>query len=182
MGAIRPPQPVKLLLPMLAAEADLLAAVEADLAARWGAIDYRSALLPFAHTDYYAREFGPSLLRRFLAFERLIDPGELAAIKRATNEIEARWSQGERRRVNLDPGYLTQAKLVLATTKNQAHRIYLGQGIYAEVTLLYRDGAWRPLPWTYPDYASAAYHAILSEIRALLGLQLRAARPGGAVA
>lgn len=182
MGAIRPPQPVKLLLPMLAAEATLFSAVEADLTALWGAIDYRSAPLPFAHTDYYAREFGPGLLRRFVAFERLIDPGDLAAIKRSTNEIEARWSAGGRRRLNLDPGYLTQAKLVLATTKNQAHRIYLGQGIYAEVTLIYREGAWRPLPWTYPDYASAAYHAIFSEVRALLGRQLRLARPGAAVA
>ena len=182
MGAIRPTLPVKLLLPMLAAEEALLAAVEADLTALWGAIDYRSAPLLFAHTDYYAHEFGPRLLRRFLAFERLIDPGDLAAIKRATNEIEARWSEGGRRRVNLDPGYLTQAKLVLATTKNQAHRIYLGQGIYAEVTLIYRDGAWRPLPWTYLDYASAAYHAVFSEIRALLSLQLRLARPGAAAA
>lgn len=182
MGAIRPPQPVKLLLPMLAPEEGLFAAVEPDLVALWGAIDYRSATLPFAHTDYYAREFGPRLWRRFIAFERLIDPGDLAAIKRAANEIEARWSEGGRRRVNLDPGYLTQAKLVLATTKNQAHRIYLGQGIYAEVTLIYREGAWRPLPWTYPDYASAAYHAVFSEIRALLGRQLRLGRPGGAVA
>jgi hypothetical protein len=182
MGAIRPPLPVKLVMPMIGADAALVAAVEGALTAEWGAIDYRSASVPFTYTDYYAREFGPHLWRRFVSFERLIDPGELAGIKRLSNEIEQRWAEAGRRRINLDPGYLTQARLVLATTKDQAHRIYIGQGIYAEVTLIYRGGAFTPLPWTYPDYRSPAYLAILGEIRAILSLQFKAARPGGAVA
>lgn len=172
MGTIRTPQPVKLLMPMLSQEATLFDLAERVLSERFGPIDYVSVLLPFAHTTYYQPEFGANLMRKFVAFERLIDPGELAAIKRLTNELELDWGEMGRRRINLDPGYLTQAKLVLATTKNQAHRIYIGQGIYAEVTLIYRDKDFAPLPWTYPDYRSAEYLMILREIRGLLSRQL----------
>ena len=181
MGRIRAPQPVKLVVPMLAGAPELLEEATEALAASYGPPDYVSTAIPFCFTDYYEREHGPGLLRRIVAFCDLIDPGRLAAIKRHTNDLEGRWAvAGEegappRRRVNLDPGYLAAGKLVLATTKDQAHRLYLGEGIYAEVTLAYRAGDWRPWPWTYPDYRTEAYHAVLRNIRRLYMAQLRAA-------
>jgi hypothetical protein len=111
--------PVKLIVSMFGGQASLLAQAEAALVARYGPIDYASPLLPFAHTDYYAPEFGTGLQRRLAAFAELIDQ---ATWRRQvwTNELEQRLAQGGRRRVNLDPGYLTAAKLVLATTKDHA--------------------------------------------------------------
>ena len=85
--------------------------------------------------------------------------------KLITNFIESDLSTGGARRVNLDPGYMDAARVVLASTKDHAHRILLGKGIYGEVTLLYRDGAFRPLPWTYPDYREAATLAFLKGVR-----------------
>ena len=176
MGAIRKPLPVKLIMPMFSGHSELFVVVGRALVDRFGPVDYRSPGLPFDHTDYYRNEFGGGLERRFLAFEKLIDPGELAGIKRLTNDLEEGWAQGGKRRINLDPGYISGSKLVLATTKNHGHRIYLGQGIYAEVTLAYRDQDFRALPWTYPDYASEAYIEIMREIRRIYMAQLRALR------
>ncbi|MBC7223348.1 MAG: DUF4416 family protein [Anaerolineae bacterium] len=174
MGAIRQPKPVKLIVSILAGDPALLDEAEALLRDAFGPVDYRSDLLPFDHTTYYEPEMGPGLKRRIVAFQRLVDPGDLAAIKRQTNAMEERWAVGGKRRVNLDPGYVSLAKLVLATTKNHGHRIYLGQGIYAEVTLQYRSGRFQPWPWTYPDYASEVYCRMFGEIRARYLEQLRA--------
>ncbi len=173
MGTAKAPQPVKLIVSAFAPNDALLHEARQRLAAEWGAIDYQSDLLPFAHTDYYAAEFGRGLVRRIWSFEPLIDPGVLATIKCKTNGIEQIWTGDGRRRVNLDPGYVSMAKLVLATTKNHGHRIYLRDGIYAEVTLCYRDGSYKPWPWTYPDYATEAYRALFCEIRRRYVAQLR---------
>jgi len=181
MGAIKTPLPVKLIMPMFTCDASLFERAEEALAPCFGPLDYRSARLPFAHTAYYTPEFGAPLLRQFMTFERLIDPGNLAAIKHHTNALEQRLSQAGKRRINLDPGYISAAKLVLATTKDHSHRIYLGQGIYAEITLSYHHGDWQTLPWTYPDYASDTYQAILREVRALYMTQLRELRLQGMV-
>lgn len=174
MGTIRQPKPVKLIISILGGDPTLLDEAEALLQDVFGPVDYRSDLLPFDHTTYYEPEMGPNLQRRIVAFQRLMDPGDLATIKRRTNAMEERWAVGGKRRVNLDPGYVSLAKLVLATTKNHGHRIYLGQGIYAEVTLRYQSGRFQPWPWTYPDYASEAYCRMFGEIRALYLEQLRA--------
>jgi hypothetical protein len=174
MGQIKTPKPVKLIVSALAPGEGLLAAAQEAAVAQWGAIDIESELLPFDHTTYYAREFGPTLVRRIWAFESLIDPAALPAIKCDSNQIEARWAVDGNRQVNLDPGYVSLAKLVLATTKNHGHRIYLGQGIYAEVTLQYRDKAFRPWPWTYPDYGTPRYCELFARIRRRYVEQLRA--------
>ena len=179
MGAIKTPLPVKLFIPMFTGEPALFERTEETLVERFGPLDYRSARLPFTHTDYYTAEFGAPLLRQFIAFERLVDPESLPATKRYTNDLEQRWSEGGRRRINLDPGHLSAAKLILATTKDHSHRLYLGQGIYAEVTLSWHHGDWQTLPWTYPDYASDAYRAILREVRTLYMAQLRDLRERG---
>ncbi|MBC7234192.1 MAG: DUF4416 family protein [Chloroflexi bacterium] len=173
MGKIKEPPPVKLIASIFTADETLLAVARGALANRFGPIDYQSELLPFNHTTYYAREFGEGLVRQIIAFAELIPPDRLAEIKRITNDLEMTWAVEGRRRVNVDPGYVSLGKLVLATTKDYSHRIYLGQGIYAEVTLQYRHGAFHPWEWTYPDYASPRYIEIFTEIRRLYAAQLR---------
>uniref|UniRef100_A0A7C2E2C8 DUF4416 family protein n=1 Tax=Ammonifex degensii TaxID=42838 RepID=A0A7C2E2C8_9THEO len=166
------PEPVKPVVGVFTREETLFAGAVEALAARLGEPDYISPLLNFDQTAYYTREMGPGLRRRIYAFPRLIDPGDLASLKRWTNQLEDTWRVGGKRQVNIDPGYLSLAKLVLATTKDNVHRIYLGDGIYAEVTLFFRKGRFHPWPWTYPDYASEEYRAIFEHIRELYRKQL----------
>ena len=127
--------------------------------AAWGPIALASPPFAFVETDYYQAEMGPDLTKVFWAFETPLDPGRLAEIKLQTNEWEAAYAMlaphAAERPLNLDPGYLTLAKLVLASTKDHAHRIYLGRGIFAEVTLHYRHHRWQHHDWTFPDYRRA---------------------------
>lgn len=176
MGERKTPQPVKLIASIFGANEERLLQAESLLIREFGPLHYRSDLLPFIHTDYYTAEFGAPLVRVIVAFERLVDPGLLPTIKCRTNEME--WDNGIKglRWSNIDPGYVSLSKIVLATTKDHAHRIYLSHGIYAEVTLHFREGTFRPWPWTYPDYASAPYIAIFSHIRAQYHRQLRASQ------
>jgi hypothetical protein len=164
---------------MLSSDTDLLARARQLLAAQMGSVDIQSAVWPFESTDYYEPEMGADLKRQFVSFEDLIHPERIGEIKRATNELETRICDDlllppDQRAVNLDPGYVALSKLVLATTKDHAHRIYLQRGIYAEVTLRFEDGAWRPWPWTYPDYAAPDYHGFFVEVRDRLREQLQA--------
>jgi hypothetical protein len=128
----------------------------------WGPIALASERFEHRETAYYEATMGADLRKCFLAFERPFDPAELAARKLTAIQWEtdyARQAQHpEPRPLNLDPGYLTEAKLVLATTKDRDHRLYLRDGIYAEVTLHFQRGAWHARPWTYPDYQRADYH------------------------
>jgi len=137
--------------------------------ASYGAIALASEPFDFTETDYYAATMGADLKKQFLAFERLIDPAALAAIKRQANEWEAEYAglgrHPEPRPLNLDPGYITPAKLVLASTKDHAHRIYLREGNFAEVTLVYRQRRWQPHEWTYPDYRRDDYQAFFTQCR-----------------
>ena len=114
--------------------------------------------------------------RQIVSFQRLVVPSDLASIKRQTNELEWSLAREDERRVNIDPGYVSLGKLVLASTKDHAHRLYLGQGIYGEVTLTYQRGRFRPWPWTYPDYADERYCALFDEIRNRYKVQLRGTR------
>lgn len=173
MGVAGQPLPVKLVLAMLTSHSDLFGLASARLCNHFGSIDYISPILPFTHTAYYEPEFGTGLLRQFASYRTLMNPDELVEIKEFTNNLELDFAYGDKRRINLDPGYLTLAKYVLATTKDQSHRIYLGKGIYAEVTCNYRKGQWQANPWTYPDYCSAGYLQILTDIRALMAVQLK---------
>jgi hypothetical protein len=172
MGAIGESEAVKLFVGMLAGDPARFAEAETILVERCGPADASSAVLPFAYTDYYRAEMGEGLLRKFLSFERLIRPDELVDIKRTTNEIEEdfarRLAGGAARPVNLDPGCLSLSKVVLATTKDYSHRIYLGRGIYAEVTLHFRQGRYEPWEWTYPDYRTEEYGKFFLEVRGRL--------------
>ncbi|MBN1489111.1 MAG: DUF4416 family protein [Phycisphaerae bacterium] len=177
MGAIRPPRKAKLICGLFSNDVDLLRRARQLLARRLGEIDTESELWPFDTTDYYEPEMGPDLQRMFVSFASLIDPGQLAHIKHETNDLEAAichdmGAPPEFRLVNLDPGYITLSKLVLATTKDYSHRIYIGQGMYAESTLHWQSGAWQAWPWTYPDFAGERYHGFLTQVRERLREQL----------
>jgi Domain of unknown function (DUF4416) len=175
--SIEPP-PVKLIVGLILAPQAPVMAVRRQLETAYGRIDLDTEMVPFLATRYYEREMGPELQRLFWSFEPLIAPETLAGIKRATNAVErmhARWDgQGWRRYVNLDPGYVDLAKLVLATTKDRQHRLYLGQGIYAEVTLRFTGGRFVPWEWTYPDYRTPAYLAFFDAVRRRYRQQLTA--------
>ncbi len=176
MGTLREQLPVKAIIGVLTAEPSILPNVYQELTDQFGPIDYRSELLPFTSTNYYEAEMGKGLQRQFISFENLIDAGTLADKKLWTNEIEQVFAEKDisRRRVNLDVGYVCMAKLVLASTKDHAHRIYLRDGIYAEITLRFYRKTFQPWEWTYPDYRSPTYIAIFNQIRTIYREQLNA--------
>jgi hypothetical protein len=138
-----------------------------------GVIDFCSPAIPFTWTDYYEKEMGSGIVRTFVSFERLVDPACLAQVKIRTNDLEDRFRDSGKRRVNLDPGLMALSRFCLATTKENAHRVPLSAGIYAEITLLHSAGGFRALEWTYPDYRSEAYLSVLNGIRTRYKAQLR---------
>jgi hypothetical protein len=176
MGSIRGINPVKLFIGILASQESLIADVESELAARYGPIDHRSPILPFTFTDYYRHETGDHILRVFFSFERLIEADQLPNIKHDTNTLEESFSSRSTtvpRPINLDPGYLEHAKVILASTKNFYHRMYLARGIFGEVTMHFRNNAFEFFPWTYPDYKSSEYQQFFREVRHIYRGQLR---------
>jgi Domain of unknown function (DUF4416) len=171
MAIIRDPLPVKLFIGMLAPDIDLFDVCAEILRKEYGPLDYQSAVMPWDKTHYYQDEMGSGIFRKFIFFDHLVNPGDLPEIKHFTTKMEQRFAIRAdavvRRRINLDPGYVTEAKVVLATTKDFAHRIYIGSNMYAEVTLKYavRDREFTPLEYTYPDYRTDAYRTMFKEAR-----------------
>jgi hypothetical protein len=174
MGTVQPPAQVKLFCALLVAPILSLDEIETVLAEIFGSIVLRSTPMPFTQTTYYEREMGANVTRLYVAFDPLISIAALAAVKHMTNWLEARWSTPQgRRRVNIDPGYLDLAKVVLASTKDHSHRLYIGEGIFAEVTLRYRQHTFQSWEWTYPDYRVPATLAFFQQLRALYKAQRR---------
>ena len=173
MGKIKACDPVKLIIGFIFNKQVCFTAAKNILEKKFGKIDFESQILPFNLTDYYKKEFGNNLKRSFVSFSRLINPEDLPKIKIATNKIEERLSVKNKRRINIDPGYLELSKLVLATTKDYSHRIYLGGGIYGEVTLYYCNATFTAWEWTYPDYKTDTYIQIFNQIRATYAKQIR---------
>jgi hypothetical protein len=167
-------EPVKLIFSVFATAIAQLDETIAKLSASYGPPDFVSDVVPFDYTDYYGPEMGENLVRRFLSMEKLIRPEILPDIKLATNSVENEFTEGGKRRVNIDPGYISKGHLILATGKSYAHRPYLRDGIYADLTLFYQNKKFRSLPWTYPDYADEKQLLMLGEIRATYLLQLKA--------
>jgi len=165
MGRIGVPKPVKLIMSLIGSDDRLLHQVIQILGERYGEVDFTSDILPFDFTDYYTEEMGKGLFRRLITFSPLIPREQLVRIKQETNEIEEQFALEGKRRVNIDPGYICAEHLILATTKGYTHRPYLGEGIHADLTLIYREGQFRPLDWTYPDYASSQVREILQRVR-----------------
>jgi Domain of unknown function (DUF4416) len=169
MGEIHEPAPVLLIVAAISRHDAAREWARQRCADHYGPVALKSEPFDFIETDYYTATMGAGLKKQFFAFERLVDPAALAGIKCDTNGWEAEYAalgrHEEPRPLNLDPGYITPAKLVLASTKDHAHRIYLRDGIYAEVTLAYRHRRWQPLEWTYPDYRREDYQRFFTQCR-----------------
>ena len=165
MSIPRKPKPAKLVIGLFLKQKQLLDELADDLCARFGAVDIISGWLPFDFTSYYAEELGAPLFRRLFSFEKLIQQDALAKIKLSTNQLEHKYSQNGKRRVNIDPGYMLHERFVLASGKNFSHRIYLDKGVYADLTLMYHKGCFQKLAWTYPDYADRSMLTVLERIR-----------------
>ena len=160
---------VKLICGMICSCKDLFDLAERRMGERFGPVDLRSDLMNFDFTHYYDAEMGTPLYRKFVSFQKLIDPEELIEAKRHTNRLEEQFASKSNlqvsRPINLDPGYIEESKLVLGSMKNFSHRIYLGSGVYGEITLMYQKGKWKGLNWTFPDYGSGRYNSFLTAVR-----------------
>jgi len=164
---------VKLFFSLFAKEDAIIHETIDILSNAYGQPDFISAVMPFDYTDYYSAEMGNGLVRRFATMETLIRPEELPDIKLATNALEEKSASGSQRNINIDPGYISKAHLILATGKSYTHRPYLRDGIYADLTLVYQGKKFCALPWTYPDYADEKQLSMLSRIRDRYLLQLK---------
>ena len=172
-----PFSPVKLICGIITSQDEAFIRAEERLVEHYGSVDLKSPLFEFNFTDYYEKQMGRDLKRRFLSFVRLISPERLSEIKIQTNALEEKIREEmktEIRVVNLDPGYLAPSALIMATAKNFAHRIPLQNGIYAHLELLMTKKEMRTLDWTYPDYKTKDYQDFFMEVRRVYLFQLKA--------
>lgn len=167
MQAPADPTPVKFIIALLrqGSETPLSDNIVAALNHHWGPIDFQGSLHPFDQTNYYQKEMGNNLHRQLIAFQELRTPEELASAKLKCIEIEASFSVSTGRTVNLDIGYLDHNKIVLASVKGLSQKIYLSQGVYADLVARYSHGRYQPFEWTFPDFKAGRYDADLSAIR-----------------
>jgi len=165
MSLPQPPKPAKLVVGLFMGDKALLEAAARDLSDAFGPIDLISPWFDFNFTDYYTSEMGAPLFRRVLSFREHVQQHGLTDIKLVTNGFEEKYAENGRRRINMDPGCLVRERFVLATTKNYTHRISIGRGIYADLTLIYTRGGFQTLPWTYPDYAEESMLTFLGRVR-----------------
>ncbi len=178
MGEIHSPAAVLPMTAVFTRHPQALAWVRERIARDWGEIILESAGFPFQQTRYYDASMGAGLTKYFFAMQPLVEPSVLVEMKHQSNAWEEefaalareRWPGEipEARPVNIDPGYVDLGKLVLASTKDYAHRLYMARGIYAEITLFYRHGAWQGHPWTFPDYGCGAYDDFLNQCREVI--------------
>ncbi len=174
MGKTTQPLPAKLICGIITNKEELFSSAEKILIKKFGCLDSTSQVFDFNLTDYYREEMGEPLKRKFFSFVRLIPAEKLPEIKIYTNALEKKLSaHSSKRDINIDPGYISLSKLVLATTKNFAHRIYSGKGIFNEVTLYYKDNGFCPGPWTYPDYKTEPHIAFFNKIRKIYYEQIK---------
>jgi hypothetical protein len=162
-----PPEPVKLFVAAIVARDAPVDDARARCVERFGPVDHESARFAFTYTDYYAEEMGDGLERLFWSFERTIDPSAIVEAKLATNAIERALAKGGRRTVNLDAGYLDTYKVVLATAKGAGQKVYLRDGIWADLVLTFVKGRVKFFDWGFPDFKSGAYDKTLLKIREL---------------
>ncbi len=172
MGEVKNYTPEKLVMGILVRDVAMKDLLFYGLQDKWGTIDSLREAEEFLYTDYYEQEMGSPLYRIFCSFKDLQDPGDLGMIKEESNAMERYFSMGGARQVNLDPGLLSLSKFILATTKDNAHRIPIGRGMYGELTLQYRNKEFQPLEWTYPDYQSQDIRRYLTELRMKYRMQL----------
>lgn len=166
MAKIREPEKALALVGLISGRDFDPAKIAPEITARLGKVFIRSEAKPFDQTDYYGPEMGEGLIRQWWVFETPVMPDALAGLKTWSGAVEDKNPNATSgRRVNIDPGLITLSSLILASTKNYSHRIYLGQGIYAETTLIFRHNRYQPLEWTYPDYKTEDALAFFSQAR-----------------
>lgn len=171
MSQIMPLPPVKLIVAAFAPTEALLQEGLAPLADLVGPVDYQSPPIRLDDTPYYASEMGPVLFKQYLSFAPLGTPADLPPLKLAAMNVERTLAVDGQRRVNLDPGYIFAGGLVLSTAKFSGHRLYLGEGLWGELTLHYHRATWAVQRWTYPDYQRPDVQGFLSDIRRIWAAQ-----------
>jgi len=157
--------PVKMICGLLSSDVKLIEKTKKLLEKKFGPIDLESDVIPFSFTHYYDEELGSNILRQYISFKKFIKQENIGKIKRKTIKLESKFKIGDKRKVNIDPGFVSLAKLVLATTKDATYRMYLGKGIFAESTLFFKDGTFTAWPWSYPDYKSEIGIEFFNEVR-----------------
>lgn len=165
MGKIKPYPPVKLVAAIAASDLDLWPECKQKLESLYSGIDIAMDWYDFHHTDYYLLKMGTNLKKRMISFRELVLAEKLPDIKLATNQLEAEFAKAGKRRLNIDPGYICTPKLVLATTKDFSHRIYLKGGIFGDIHLKYQKGSFRAQEWTYPDYREPEVIGFFNRVR-----------------
>jgi len=165
MSTLKEPKPVKLVFSVIYNKATDTDIIKGRLNSMFGEIDFESDQLNFEHSDYYTKEMGGNLKRKFFSIKKLINREEIVNLKRLANELENEYMVESRRCINVDPGYLAHEHLILATGKGFAHRPYLGKGVYAELTLIYTQNEYHSLDWTYPDYKENEVKDIFKHLR-----------------
>ncbi len=165
MAEIREVKPVKPICAVTFTKEVDLDSVISELERILGTVEDRSETYAFNYTDYYTKEMGIGLRKFFLSFSHLKKPDFLAEMKNKTNTVEKKFAKEGKRRINLDPGYVTSAKVVIASAKDFAHRIYLGKRIYGDLQLQYRHGQFWPEKWTFPDYTSQCVIDFFEKVR-----------------
>lgn len=176
MGGIRKHLPVKLFAAIAVSDTSLWPETQERLETMFSAIDSQMEWYDFHHTDYYRREMGAKLQKRMVSFKSLIDPADLPRCKISSNHLESEFVVDGHRRVNIDPGYLCAPKVVLATTKDYSHRIYLSQGIFGDLHLVYQNKRFVAQPWTYPDYQEPFVLEFFASLRDIYLTQLAEVR------
>ncbi|MEO0255214.1 MAG: DUF4416 family protein [candidate division WOR-3 bacterium] len=172
MIKLKEPPKVKFFVGMIARDEKIMEEAILILKEKIGEIEFKSDLFPFTHTNYYEKEIGKDLKRKFYSFKPLKKPDEIVDFKLFTIEVEKKFLEDNKRKINIDPGYVELSKVVLASTKNYSHRIYLGKGIFAEVTLYFSKGEFCDFPYTYPDYRTEAYKEFFKKVRESLKKEL----------
>ena len=183
MWTLKKPEPVKLIIGIFAANKAALQSAAQAVIAEFGKADFISDIWPFNMTGYYKAEAGDSIVKQFVSIEKLIHPSKLAKIKHRTNRLEKKLAKALKmslpRPVNLDPGIIEPSKLILATTKNFSHRIYIGRKMYAELTLTFDKGRWKSYDYTFADHKQQCYHDFFSKVRTKLVEQLKNRKSSG---
>ena len=177
MGVAKQPAKAKVVMGILAKDAQSVESVRATLRERFGEEDLNLPPFPFTFTNYYKEEIGETPVRAFFSYQTLVERTEIVDIKLWTNDLELSIAEAAGtpglRPVNLDPGYMTLGQFFLASTKDQRQRVYIGKGIYVEPTLYFQDGHFHPFEWTYRDYQSETYINYLEDVRKKLAVQLK---------
>jgi hypothetical protein len=172
MSTPKPPTPAKFLVGVFMKDQKIFHEIFSLLEEKFGNIDIVSPWFNFDYTEYYEKEMGKDLYRRMIVFKDLIGQDDLAEIKKITNLIEKEYSEHGKRKINIDPGFIVPSRFVLATGKDYAHRIYIGENIYADLTLMFKNGDFHDLDWTYPDYSSRQMKDFLLKARSKYLLDL----------